>query len=115
MDVVIPGPFGALLSSPEQLTAVAAQVERVILESFGWEAAHKLVVPVVTQPEIKRRFDIVEKYFRIFRGDLKWSVERALDHIGPALFCELVNGTPYEIPAERDTWIQTTDEKAVVE
>jgi hypothetical protein len=109
VDVIVPGPFSALLSSPAQFAKVAEKFEEVILASFGWEAAKTHSTPTVTRSELKRRFEIVERYFRLFRGELGWSVERSLDHIGPALKSEILIGRSYE-PPSNTLWAPVSNE-----
>jgi hypothetical protein len=63
----------------------------------------------VTISETKRRFDICEGLFLRLRGDLKWSLPRALDMIPGYLRCEL-EGIAYDPSAQRGgLWRPSTD------
>ena len=65
-----PTPFYELLSKEEDFELAATSIEHMIYHSFGMIDAivlgHK---PEITQTEVKRRFFICEKWFRIMRGD----------------------------------------------
>lgn len=56
-----------------------------------------------TRDEIKRRFEILERWYRDLRGERKWSVDRVLQALPHALRCELIGNT-YE-PDDRALWI----------
>jgi hypothetical protein len=82
------GEFSALVDSKLVGSAVLGfqrAIERSFVEDHGPQ----------TQAEIKRRFDICARVFRVLRGDLKWSVTRILDHLPRYLRCEL-DGQPWK-------------------
>lgn len=56
-----------------------------------------------TQDEVRRRFTITLKWFKIMRGDLKWTLVRIFDSLPDALKAEL-NGSDYT-PDMRKVWI----------
>ncbi len=58
-----------------------------------------------TRDEIKRRFDICLKWAKVFRGDLKWGIQRIVDEFDNVLVKELTGAT-YE-PPTRQCWIQS--------
>lgn len=104
--IVIPGPFAELATDPAQLERTHLAFERAILASFGEDAARSgsRIPPRVTQAEIKRRFEILERWFRILRRELGWSLPRALDHLSAILRSEL-GGVPWTPPAQGRAWI----------
>ena len=57
----------------------------------------------VTQDEVRRRFGILERWYRVLRGDRGWSVARVLDTLPRALLAEL-NGQRFE-PEARASWL----------
>lgn len=94
----MPTPFEDLLRQPGQLKQATDAFTRVIRKSFvDHPVRHQ------TQDEVRRRFAICEKWFRIFRGDKQWTIGRALDSVGAALNAELT-GKPYE-PSDRQVWL----------
>ena len=56
-----------------------------------------------TQGEIRRRFEICVKWAKVFRGDLKFGIQRIVDELANPLRAELL-GVAYEPPA-RTSWI----------
>lgn len=74
----------------------------VIADSFAADKSRQ------TGAEIKRRFDLCSKIFENLRGDLKWTVSRALDHLPRYLRCEL-DGEPYDPKAEPKRVLWTPD------
>ena len=70
-----------LLNRPEDFEAVASRFEHIIWSSFA-HIDKKLNPNMDIKPpfsEIKRRFDICLKWFRIMRLDLGFGQQRALD------------------------------------
>jgi hypothetical protein len=49
-----------------------------------------MVDPKITQAEVKRRFEICEKWFRIMRTECGYGIKRSLDTIPKALAAELL-------------------------
>ena len=88
------GPFGELVAKAEDLQVVASKLEATILASFGLDRALG-IRSEMTDTEIKRRFNICEKWFRTMRADLHYSLQRTLDTIPHALKCELF-GLPFD-------------------
>jgi hypothetical protein len=60
----------------------------------------------MTKNDVKRRFDILAKWFKVMRGDLGWSLQRALDTLPRALRAEL-DGEEF-VPDNRATWATST-------
>lgn len=58
-----------------------------------------------TEGEIRDRFNKCMKWAMVFRGDLKWGIQRINDEIKNALRTELL-GAKYE-PPTRQCWIQS--------
>lgn len=56
----------------------------------------------LTGDEVKRRWAIVERWYRIMRADLGWGQAKALDHVAKALKSEL-DGVPWT-PPTRSLW-----------
>lgn len=56
-----------------------------------------------TRDEIRRRFNICVKWAKVFRGDLKFGIQRIVGELPNALRAELL-GVPYE-PPTRTSWI----------
>lgn len=93
-----PRPFAELFTDRAQLAHVTNTFIRVIGLSF---AEHQMRQQ--TQAEIKRRFEICERWFRVLRGDKKWTVDRCLSAIPHALRAELAGGT--YTPDSRSVWV----------
>lgn len=87
---------------------VTLRIESIIMNSFAEDAARKaretgvIRSPNITMSETKRRFDIVANWFRVMRGDLRWSLPRVFDELPIALRYEL-DGVGY-IPPTRAMW-----------
>ena len=56
-----------------------------------------------TRAEITRRFEICMKWAKVFRGDLRWGIQRIVDEFDNVLVAELTV-KKYE-PPKRTTWI----------
>lgn len=91
-----PRPFRQLLSSDQDLVAVFMALEGAIWRSFGEDIRRSpFDFKKPTEAEVKRRFQICERWFRHSRGDLGYSLERTLDLMGRALRAEL-DGTSFD-------------------
>lgn len=86
-----------LLGSPVAIGAVTNGIETAIRHSF---ASHPMRHK--TADEVKRRFEICVKWFRVFRTEKKFSIDRSVDQLGRALRAEL-DGVEYK-PHERALW-----------
>ena len=75
---------------------------RMVFDSFQDDQSRP------TTNEIERRMWICINTFKMLRGDLHYSTERALDSIPVALRAKL-DGIPWE-PSRRSTWITKDDE-----
>lgn len=56
-----------------------------------------------TRDEISRRFTLCVKWAKVFRGDLKWGIQRIVDEFDNVLRADAL-GIPYE-PPTRQCWI----------
>lgn len=56
-----------------------------------------------TRSEVRRRVDMSWELVKRLRGDLKWSVEKILDHLTAYLRCEL-DGVPYNPERVNGLW-----------
>lgn len=81
----------------ENVTRVASELSSIVEASF-------VVAPVrrLTRSAIQERIDICLRLLRLLRGDLKWSLTKALDHVAEYLVYEL-NGVAYT-PNPSSTW-----------
>lgn len=109
-QIVMPNekPFAELVTT-DQAASVTAAFEKILLASFATDAAREAIVvcgvrgkPKMTMAEIKRRFNILTKWFGILRTDLGWSVVRILDILPSALRKEL-DGEEF-VPSNRSSW-----------
>ena len=106
------GEFADLISEG-QLGRVTYGVEVAVTKSF--ETDQKRLGPLhisraqnITRSEVKRRTDICLRIFKELRGDLKWGVERILDHLPQFLRAEL-DGVPWRPDTEHCLWTPGTD------
>lgn len=78
--------------------------ERMISQSFEEDDRRRGAGrPVArTEGEIKRRFGILSKWFRVFLGDKHWSIARIKDELPKALRATL-DGVDYT-PSDRILW-----------
>lgn len=60
-----------------------------------------------TRSEVRRRTDMCWDLVKRLRGDLKWSVEKILDHLTAYLRCEL-DGIPYNPEKAGGLWTPDT-------
>ncbi len=95
--------FGNLVRNPADLQRVFLAVNSAILNSFEQDKARSPLVFIVTEHEVRRRFKICEKWFRVMRGDCGYSVDRAVDFVPLALRTELDGGT-FEPPKGEGGW-----------
>lgn len=59
-----------------------------------------------TRAETKRRFEMLEKTFRVLRSDYSWGMQRILDELPRSLRCQL-DGAPWE-PQKSNIWVPPT-------
>ena len=108
MNVKLSTPFADLLDEG-QAAQVALKLERLIMESFATDAGREAIAKgtkgkaVVTAAEVKRRFNILADWFKVFRGDMGWSLQRALDELPHALRAKL-DGEIYTPNERRQIW-----------
>ncbi len=91
------GEFLKLLGNKRDVAKATMAFEVAVAASFAQDNAR------MTQSEIKRRFEMCEGIFRALKGDMHWSIHRALDHLTRFLRCEL-DGVDWEPEAKRSTW-----------
>lgn len=93
------GSFKDLVGSKRHLGKVTLAIETAIQVSFATNEG------TITQSEVKRRFELCQKIFKILRGDLKWGIERIIDHLPQYLTAEL-NGSDWDPGTQqRQCWI----------
>ena len=78
------------LVSEDRVGQVTNSIIKTIRDSFRNDIVLR---PVMTQAEIKRRFDVCIRTFVELRRDLGWSVARILDALPKALRANLDGGT----------------------
>ncbi len=110
ISVVEPGVFLDLVQH-DQIAKVVRGIETAVAQSFIDERARQAIVLVgkaPTRDEVKRRGQICLRVFKELRGDLKWGVDRILDHLPYYLRCELdgVSWRP-EDHTKRNVWSPT--------
>lgn len=97
-------PFAEMVISPSQALRAARLFERTLRESFEYdekEMGQHFRSTVQTGAEMKRRAEIMARWFRVFRGDLGYSLARVEAELGNALRCELNGGLYTPSPAHR--------------
>lgn len=95
-------PFEDLLRQPGQVAKVVRAFSNIIACSYADD--RKLGVRVtVTDTETRRRFKILETWFRVMRGEKQWTLDRIIAALPAALRAEL-NGGHYE-PDSRTLWV----------
>ena len=96
--------FSPMVRSVADLQLLHVKLGETIQESFMHDAIRHPGRQVVgTRAEVKRRTEICLKWFRVMRGDMGYSTERALDFLGLALRTEL-DGGKWEPPAAVTAW-----------
>lgn len=93
------GSFVQLVGDHSALARVLRGIQTTIELSFAVDGAG------ITQTEVKRRFQLCEKIFKILRGDMKWGIVRIIDHLPKYLRFEL-DGETWE-PESRVCWMPT--------
>ena len=89
-------PFRDLLNSPEDFNMVFESIEHTIMSSFAIDAVlNNGIAPKITAALIKERWNICEKWFRIMRGDIGFSLRQTIDTLPKALACEMLD-QPFE-------------------
>jgi hypothetical protein len=74
-------------------------IEEAILRSFE----SRPMRGGITQAEVKRRFEICERIWKVLRIEHKWSVQRVCDHLYRFLLQE-IDGISWE-PNRRVLWV----------
>jgi len=105
MEALIPNsfratstPFSDMMLSPRQAMRAAKLFERVLKESFDYDektVGKEFRRRIQTGSEMKRRANIIARWFRVFRGDLGYSLARIEVELGSALRNELDGGKIY--------------------
>jgi len=89
------------LVSEEHVARVTLAIECAIADSLQTDGGRP------TAAEVRRRFAICERVVRQLRGDLRWGLQRVLDHLPRYLRCEL-DGVAWT-PDEREIWVPEDD------
>lgn len=105
-------PFKDLCNSPEDLPRVAAAIEQILLASFKIDVERGARPAVVDDRELRRRFLICEKWFRVLRGDMGYGLEHTLDTLAQALRCELL-GLAFAPGPATASWAVPGSERAM--
>lgn len=95
--------FAQLVRNPNDLKRIFLAINSSIANSFEQDKARSPLVLIVTDHEVRRRFKICEKWFRVMRGDCGYSIDRTLDFIPLALRNEL-DGVMFEPPKSDVGW-----------
>jgi hypothetical protein len=103
------GVFASLVGDNQNVAKVALAIEAAVTTSFVQDETRSGAIIVarstrITQAETKRRVQICVRIFRVLRGDMKWSWQRAVDHLPIYLRNEL-DGEDWE-PSARSSWTQ---------
>jgi hypothetical protein len=95
--------------NPELVATVTLQFEEIIYASFLVDNSTQ------TKDEVKRRLNILARWWKVLRYDLKWSQARIKDHLPEALRFEL-DGKRWEPPREGEkTWVSSDNPFCVPE
>jgi hypothetical protein len=78
---------------------LATVIEEAILRSFE----SRPMRAGITQAEVKRRFEICERIWKVLHLEHKWSAQRACDHLYRFLLQE-IDGISWE-PNRRVLWV----------
>ena len=91
------GSFNELVGSKMELGKITMAIEAAIATSFALDGG------TITDSEVKRRFNICQDVFKILRGDMKWRIERIIDHLPQYLRAELAGSS--WAPNSRQCWV----------
>ncbi len=101
-------PFASLMSEPKTIAEICLGIEASVSTSFVQDATTPsgLIKTSghITQAEMKRRTRMCVEIFRVLRGDMKWSWQRAIDHL-PVYLRKQLDGENWEPEARRSTWV----------
>lgn len=86
-----------LLQSPTAIGTVTTGIQKAVERSLASHPMRHL-----TRAEVKRRFDLCVKWFKVMRMDHKFSIDRAVSQLGTALRAEL-DGKPFN-PHTKALW-----------
>lgn len=89
-----PGTVFLAAQTTGELAKIQRIFENIIRDSYKTHSMRHH-----TYDEDKRRIAILIRYFRIMRGDKKWSLDRSLQMVRQALFAEL-DGHEYQWPPD---------------
>lgn len=113
MEVLIPSyqrsgsrPFAGLVINSQQAQRAQQLFVRCLKDSFDVDEKRMgkfFRTRVQTQAEMKRRAQIMARWFRVFRGDLGYSLARCEAELGRALRCEL-DGELYTPPPAKGSF-----------
>lgn len=94
-------PFGDLVLNKGQYNRISVAFQKALADSFRVDKERLgkgFVERIMTQNEMKRRGDILARWFRRLRGDLGYSISQCETELTKALRCEL-DGIEYSPPA----------------
>lgn len=99
-------PFLDVVKSPRAGYHLFKRVQEIVSDSFKEDARRmgKNVSQIkISQVEVKRRADIVGRWYRVMVADIRLSSVKAIDHLALALRTELDGGT-FTPPSRRRIW-----------
>lgn len=99
-------PYADLVRNPAEGKKVLQQFVKILADSFQEDEVQygeAFRRTIETEAEMKRRADILGKWYRIMRGDLGWGFYKTMDNLPKALRTEM-HGGRYEPPAENRLW-----------
>lgn len=105
-------PFAGMVTSPKQALRASLLFERVLRQSFEYDEkvmGQHFRAKVQTGAEMKRRAEIMARWFRVFRGELGYSMARVEAELGSALRSELDGGLYTPGPKERSFGVPQGD------
>ena len=99
-------PFADIVRDPRAGIALFQRVQQIVADSFREDARREGIHASqvkITQAEVKRRADIVGRWYRVMVSDVGLSSHMAVDHLGRALRAEL-DGVTFTPPNPRRIW-----------
>jgi hypothetical protein len=94
LEEIKPGTVFLMAQINGDYERIVRAFQQIVTDSF---VTHKM--RQITGAEVKRRGKILEEYFRIMRGDKKWSLDRSLQEVRQALLAVL-DDKEYEWPPD---------------
>jgi hypothetical protein len=96
------GVFASLVEDQHVIPRLVEAIERAVDRSFDGRHGLIIVPGSRTRAEEMRRINICLDVFKVLRGDMKWSWQRAIDHV-PQYLQKVLDGDDWE-PEARAAW-----------